>query len=454
MNSALATVLNKVLGDFVEGFNGEQLNVSLFSGKLQLEKMLIRPQAIDQLGLPVVLRYGIINSIEATIPWTALGSSPLKVEVRGVYLLFRPRTPDMWSNEQVLDAIEAGKQGRLDRFEFMNSDQLAAAQAPGFVEKLVSKIVDNLQISLSNVYIRYEDFQSSSEHFAAGLIVKQAEVATCNAAWEAEFVVDSPITYKSAEVVGLALYLDYGEGCEVDSSKIPGKSPEKSFENLSRKESDLNFLIKHRFILSACNCTWHFTLSKNASNLTLPRVAIEMQLGGAAGVEAGLELKQVTHCVKLMEFFGQFGTFQAGVQATVAYRELVDAEGEEYRGLYIDWKLKPEDGRKEVTSRLKTLEKNYDLDSITKQRRAAQEEMKLFEQEEEAKKALSSAAQTTSGGFKAFLALGSRKRRRNRKKQRRRKSWRLQSAKFSGLGKPGSIFVRNLRLFWKVPRPL
>lgn len=409
MNSALATVLNKVLGDFVEGFNGDQLNVSLFSGKLVLEKMHIRPEAIDQLGLPVVLRYGVINSIQATIPWTSLGSSPLKVEVKGVYMLFRPRTPDMWSNAQVLDAIEAGKQARLDRFEFMNSDQLAAAQAPGFVEKLVSKIVDNLQISLSNVYIRYEDFQSSSEPFAAGLIVKQAEVATCNAAWEPEFVVDSPITYKSAEIVGLALYVDYGEGCEVDSAKIPGKSPEKSFENLSRKESDLNFLIKHRFILSACGCIWHLTLSKSTTDFSVPRVAVNMQLGGETGVIAGLELKQVTHCVKLMEFFGKFGTFQAGVQATVSYRELADSEGEEYRGIYIDWKLKPEAERKEALNRLKSLEKSYDFDSIAKQRRAAREEIQLFEREEEAKKALSSAAQTTSGGFKAFFGFGKSK---------------------------------------------
>jgi len=53
--------------------------------------------------------------------------------------------------------------------------------------KLTSKIIDNVQVSMKNIHIRYEDCKAS-RLFSMGLTLEKLEIETINDNWESEFI--------------------------------------------------------------------------------------------------------------------------------------------------------------------------------------------------------------------------------------------------------------------------
>jgi len=68
MNKAVALVLNKVLGDWLEGIDSKSLNLSLLSGSVRLGPIQVKHEAINSLGFPVIYHFGI--------PLTSFSLSP------------------------------------------------------------------------------------------------------------------------------------------------------------------------------------------------------------------------------------------------------------------------------------------------------------------------------------------------------------------------------------------
>ena len=77
MNKAIATILNKVLGDFVENLNADQLNVGVLSGDIRLERLRLKAAIFEKIGVPFNLKYGYVGGVVVKIPWLKLGSEPL-----------------------------------------------------------------------------------------------------------------------------------------------------------------------------------------------------------------------------------------------------------------------------------------------------------------------------------------------------------------------------------------
>jgi hypothetical protein len=90
MNSAVASVLNKVLGEFVENMDSSQLNTSILAGDIKLKDMRVKVDAIKQFGFPFNMKSGLIGNINVQIPWRHLTSKPLQVTIEDVYILLEP----------------------------------------------------------------------------------------------------------------------------------------------------------------------------------------------------------------------------------------------------------------------------------------------------------------------------------------------------------------------------
>jgi vacuolar protein sorting-associated protein 13A/C len=97
-------------------------------------------------------------------------SEPVLVEISNVLIVLKPKIVCPW-----IDKVEKGKQHQLkmDSLEkYENTKKLEMdpetpstpgtdPNNPGFVAKLMEIIINNLQIHLTNVHIRYEDTQVS-----------------------------------------------------------------------------------------------------------------------------------------------------------------------------------------------------------------------------------------------------------------------------------------------------
>ena len=54
------------------------------TGKVRLEKLVLKPSAFDELGLPVTVKEGSVEAIDFDIPWKSIQSSPVVVKIFGV----------------------------------------------------------------------------------------------------------------------------------------------------------------------------------------------------------------------------------------------------------------------------------------------------------------------------------------------------------------------------------
>ena len=91
IESLLTSLFNAHLGPYVENLDGSQLRLKLFSGKLSLTNVTVRPDALARLlDLPLRVVAGTIGSITVELPLRSLRSKPIVLLLDEVYILAAP----------------------------------------------------------------------------------------------------------------------------------------------------------------------------------------------------------------------------------------------------------------------------------------------------------------------------------------------------------------------------
>jgi len=87
--------------------------------------------------------------------------------------------------------------------------ELESADA-GVASKLISKIIDNIQIDIRNVYVRMEDGLSNpSQPWCFGMTLGSMNIYTCNDHWERDFVTEKQITKKCIKLQNFAMFINF-----------------------------------------------------------------------------------------------------------------------------------------------------------------------------------------------------------------------------------------------------
>lgn len=81
-------------------------------------------------------------------------------------------------------------------------------KSQSFTESLVTKIVDNLQVTVKNIHVRYEDSISAPGHpFALGVTLEEFSAVSTDGEWQPTFIQNtSKTTHKLATLAALAVY--------------------------------------------------------------------------------------------------------------------------------------------------------------------------------------------------------------------------------------------------------
>jgi hypothetical protein len=207
----LLDALVKVLGDFIE-LNEENLdlNLAVWNGKIALHDMKLKSLKILR-SYNISIQYGSIQNLEITIPWTALLNSPVQVVIDGVYLQVGPlnmadldkkETKDRAMNLKLEKLLLADKFLGFDHhFDGSNTTSDNSSEDSGsasYVQQWTARIVDNIEIEIRNVHIRYEDSTTiPGTTFAAGLTLDSFGISTCDDNWKEIFVSRNPKDTKS-----------------------------------------------------------------------------------------------------------------------------------------------------------------------------------------------------------------------------------------------------------------
>uniref|UniRef100_A0AAY4CP29 Chorein N-terminal domain-containing protein n=1 Tax=Denticeps clupeoides TaxID=299321 RepID=A0AAY4CP29_9TELE len=189
--SLVVDVLNRFLGDYVVNLDSSQLRLGIWGGDAVLKNLEIKENALVSAW-----------RLELKIPWKNLYTQSVEATLDEVYLLIVPTASKCIKYDAVKEdrQLQEARQRELQRIE--ETKQRAAEQGvhpyperltvssyrdspPGdtheiaavpftdnpkqekqdtFVEKLVTQVIKNLQVKISNIHVRYEDNVSLHTH--------------------------------------------------------------------------------------------------------------------------------------------------------------------------------------------------------------------------------------------------------------------------------------------------
>uniref|UniRef100_A0A803W735 Vacuolar protein sorting 13 homolog A n=1 Tax=Ficedula albicollis TaxID=59894 RepID=A0A803W735_FICAL len=135
-----------------------QLKLGIWGGK-GLER---RGEPPSQLDVPFKVKAGHIGQLNLQIPWQNLYTQPVEAVLDGVYLLIVPTASIKYDAEKEARQLLEARQRELQRIEeakqkIADRDKVKEEKQDTFVEKLVTQVIKNLQLKISNIHIRYED---------------------------------------------------------------------------------------------------------------------------------------------------------------------------------------------------------------------------------------------------------------------------------------------------------
>jgi vacuolar protein sorting-associated protein 13A/C len=216
LEGLVANLLNRFLGMYVQNFDAKQLNVGIWSGDVKLKDLELRREALDQLHLPLNVVEGHLGQLTLQIPWSNLRGKPVKVHIEDVFLLAAPREDADYDAEEEEKRTHAVKMEKLDSAELLkerNTEGMSQEEQQKnqtFTASLVTAIVDNVQVTIKNIHIRYEDSISDPGHpFAAGLTLEGFDAVSTDESWRPTFIQSTSSTsHKLASLKSLAVYWD------------------------------------------------------------------------------------------------------------------------------------------------------------------------------------------------------------------------------------------------------
>ncbi|KAM0215160.1 hypothetical protein ACHAQD_008486 [Fusarium lateritium] len=277
LEGLVAGLLNRFLGMYVKNFDPAQLKVGIWSGDVKLRNLELRREALDQLKLPINVMEGHLGELTLVIPWSNLRGAPVKVFIQDVFLLASPKEEAEYDQDEEDRRKQRLKMEKLDSAELLkerNQEGLSQEEqkkSQSFTQSLVTKIVDNLQVTIKNIHIRYEDSISAPGHpFALGVTLEEFSAVSTDGQWKPTFIQDSNIvTHKLATLGALAVYWNtdatlLGTGREASASSKEVMTHDEmveKFREMLGKEAQEN--ANHQFILKPVNGQAKIELDKS-----------------------------------------------------------------------------------------------------------------------------------------------------------------------------------------------
>ena len=281
LEGLVASLLNRFLGMYIRNFDPKQLNVGIWSGDVKLRDLELRREALDQLKLPINVVEGHLGQLTLKIPWSNLRGQPVQIFIEDVFVLAAPKEDAEYDEKEEEQRRQAVKIEKLDSAEMlkdrnqegMNQEEQKKNQS--FTDSLVTKIVDNLQITVRHIHVRYEDSISAPGHsFALGVTLEEFSAVSTDGQWNPTYIQDSDgPTHKLATLGALAIYwntdtqlLGTGREAEVpDATVVSHDEMLEKFKQMIVRTQDPD-TANHQFILKPVSGQAKIEIDKTGQN--------------------------------------------------------------------------------------------------------------------------------------------------------------------------------------------
>uniref|UniRef100_A0A1I8EVF2 Ricin B-type lectin domain-containing protein n=1 Tax=Wuchereria bancrofti TaxID=6293 RepID=A0A1I8EVF2_WUCBA len=193
--------------------------------QVELENVPLKKSALRKFDIPLKVKSGLLGKLTLSVPLTRLRSEPWVIKMSDLLVLLEPSTSVRYDVANVEIYEQAKKEQQLEDLEKYHKRQLlsywglpnpdSASEQNWWGASLVSAIVNNIQLVLTNVHIRYEDdiTLSNNTPFACGVRIHNVSMQTTDSHWETGYMQpqDGVNMFKKLEIEGLSVYWNCGQ---------------------------------------------------------------------------------------------------------------------------------------------------------------------------------------------------------------------------------------------------
>ncbi|KYQ55282.1 Vacuolar protein sorting-associated protein 13D [Trachymyrmex zeteki] len=306
LEGLVAWVLNNYLGKYVENLNTDQLSIALLSGEVELENLPLKREALRHIGLPMEVKAGFIGKIRLQVPVRQIRTASWVIGIEQLYLVAGPINLDEYDNEAEEQAILEYKLSRLDALEARGRADIE--HDPGYYASsysswlnygtsLVTNIIENLQLNIKDVHIRYEDGITlpNDNGIAFGITIGALTTQSCDASWipcsTSWNLTDA--SFKLMELDSLSVYWNH-----VKKDQLFGGL------NLGDLAIAMSKNKIHRHILSPVNARAHIKRDRTERplrSINKPRIVVDLLLDEVPLSITDLQYEEMVKCIKELD---------------------------------------------------------------------------------------------------------------------------------------------------------
>lgn len=277
--SLVANLLNRFLGSYIEDFDPKQLNIGIWSGDVKLKNLRLKKESLDRLKLPLNVKFGHLGELTLQIPWSNLKGKPVRVIIEDLYLLASPTVASEFDLEEEKQREINVKRQKLDHLSIIENANIQNQELASninnnesFTESLVTKIVDNLQVTIKNIHIRYEDDSILTEDpYSVGITLKELSAVSTDDNWVPSFIsITQALTKKLLTLQDLACYMN------TDSLSLFQDDPDALLEAF-KKSIESNFVEDDlQYVLKPVTGKGKISVNKLGATESTPRIKAEL----------------------------------------------------------------------------------------------------------------------------------------------------------------------------------
>ncbi|XP_026669305.1 vacuolar protein sorting-associated protein 13D isoform X1 [Ceratina calcarata] len=305
LEGLVAWVLNNYLGKYVENLNTDQLSIALLSGEVELENLPLKKEALHHIGLPIEIKAGFIGKVRVQVPVRQIRTASWVIAIEQLYLVAGPININEFDYEAEEHAILEYKLSRLDSLEARwradteRDPGYYAASYSSWVNygtSLITNIIENLQLNIKDVHIRYEDGTTLPDGagIALGVTIGGLTAQSCDASWIPKStswnLTDA--SFKLMELDRLSIYWNHLKEDEFFGSLNLG--------DLAVAMSEPKSIVKN-YILSPVNARAHIKRDRSERPLrstNKPRIVVDLQLDDVPLCLTDVQYDQIVRCIR------------------------------------------------------------------------------------------------------------------------------------------------------------
>jgi vacuolar protein sorting-associated protein 13A/C len=194
----ISNVLVRLLGDYIEDIDSKSLDIGIWKGALELNNLRLKRTALDMFDLPFCVVHGYVGNITAKIPWRNLGTAPVSAQISDVFVVVQPKKNVKYNYQVEKEKELYIKRKKVENYESVRQLKSTAKKASAsmstptgesFLTRLTETIINNLQVKISKVHVRYEDVNDPKmDPVIFGLTIDALDLVSTDANWQATFI--------------------------------------------------------------------------------------------------------------------------------------------------------------------------------------------------------------------------------------------------------------------------